>query len=385
MRCTVDSAALAAAIATGLPLVSTAGSKDGGKSGLLEHVELTANDAGELVARIAGMGAAVRVRVPAEVDASGTCMPPAKALHSALRRMDGDVAIWDEGIRVYVSAGKKRKASLFSWADVDVYPTLLPPVPPDTRISAVSLGTVLDAVAHAQATERHPEHAGVHLEVGGGRVRAVATNHHRLAVAEAELAAAPHEAWTTTIARDGVQVLQLALAGDDGVLTYRAEDVELGFDPLSHRLGVYVGTTSIDARCLGQGWPGYASLLRPRGPDMATVDRVALLQKLKLASIFLPHTRRLMLLMSEGKLTLHTHEVRTGDLVDSMVAQTAGRPRDVGINHRYLVDALHALEDERVELCFGASGTDALVVRPVGRDDQVEVIAPLQAADAAAA
>src|SRR5215831_7154275 len=133
----------------------------------------------------AGTGIALRLGVPAEVEQPGQALLPARQTLAILREAEADVLLLESTPGRVRVAGEEAEFDLAS-----PNPTRLSPVEPFPdgachRVAAADLGRALERTLFAtgQSTNRYALHA-VLWEIEADRVRLVATDSRRLAVAE---------------------------------------------------------------------------------------------------------------------------------------------------------------------------------------------------------
>jgi len=219
MRVIVERAALAA----GLDRVKGAAK---GAAAVYEHIVVDANGGGLLLAACDG-----NIRVTADVDAriEGRGRIAAhRRLADIVRKLpEGcQVDIEDTGGRLVVKTGRSRfTMSILS-------PDDLPTIPVRDGVSfsveAAVLRGLIDKTAFAQATDETRYYLnGIYLHIAGDRLRAVATDGHRLSVAAAEVTDGMVGMPPMIVPRQAVAELARLLQGMDGLVEVTAADTAL--------------------------------------------------------------------------------------------------------------------------------------------------------------
>ncbi len=210
---------------------------------------------------------------------------------------------------------------------------------------------------------------GLLLELRGGLLRCVATDGHRLAIADEELDLGVADTRQLIIPRKGVLELQRLLgdAGDDITL-------EVGRSHIRAKLADTVFTSKlIDGR-----FPDYESVV-PVGADQVLLgDRLLVREALQRVAILSNEKYRgVRLELDPGKLRIIAHNPEQEEAVEEVEVETSVSNLAVGFNVNYLLDALNALETETVALCFKDPNSSCLAKAPES-DNERHVIMPLR-------
>ena len=81
-------------------------------------------------------------------------------------------------------------------------------------------------------------------------------------------------------------------------------------------------------------------------------------------------------LIDIGKVTISCTN-QTGDAKEEMFIATEGKNLEIGVNPKYFLDALKAIEDEEVFVDFGTS-ISPCVIRPIDNEDYTYMILPIR-------
>ena len=114
-----------------------------------------------------------------------------------------------------------------------------------------------------------------------------------------------------------------------------------------------------------------------------TVDRERLLTACKTASIFVRNETNDVYFNIEpgdgagsGRVGLTATSTSSGDSADELSAHVEGEPIAIGFDVRFLIDVLAVIDDAQVVL-ETTSPTRFAVIRPLGSDDFVHILAPM--------
>jgi DNA polymerase III subunit beta len=236
-------------------------------------------------------------------------------------------------------------------------------------LSESTLKELLDRTAFAMAHQDVRYYLnGMLLDLHEGALRCVATDGHRLALCETEIALAIKSKRQIIIPRKGVLELQ-RLMDSDGEL-----DIEFGKNHLRVTRSDFVLTSKlIDGR-----FPDYEAVIPigadkivqlPRDELRMALQRVAILSNEKYRGVKLD--------VSPGRLTIVAHNPEQEEATEQLEVQTVVDGLNVGFNVNYLQDALASLRGVDVMLCLRDSNSSCLV-RDADNNRARHVVMPLR-------
>jgi DNA polymerase-3 subunit beta len=310
-------------------------------------------------------------RAEAEHLEAGETTIPARKLFEICRALpDGArIDVRQAGDRVTVSAGRSRftlatlPASEFPQVDaIDAVERVTLP--------EAMLKELLDRTAFAMANQDVRYYLnGTLLELREGSLRCVATDGHRLAMCETEVALPGANRRQVIIPRKGVLELQRLLESGDGTV-----EVEIGRNHLRVRRSDFTFTSKlIDGR-----FPDYEAVI-PIGADkQLTVDRELLRAALQRAAILSNEKfRGVKLELSPNRLEIVAHNPEQEEAVEELEVVTSVNGLGVGFNVNYLLDALGALRGEQVLMSLRDANSSCLI-RAADDERARHVVMPLR-------
>ena len=209
---------------------------------------------------------------------------------------------------------------------------------------------------------------GLLLEFRSGLLRAVATDGHRLALAEME-ASVDGEGRSLILPRKGVVELSRMLGDDE-----ESAQLALGrnFVQVTRR-GLTLTSKLIDGR-----FPDYEAVI-PMSQDKAMqLDRIAFIQALQRAAILSNEKYRGVRVESiDGAIRIVAHNPQQEEATEEIEAEHNYDGLVVGFNVNYLLDALGSISGERVRLSLKSADSSCLVTA-VDSDDVRQVVMPLK-------
>lgn len=205
--------------------------------------------------------------------------------------------------------------------------------------------------------EKRFQLSGAHLSVKAGRIELVATDGHRLALAEF---AGP----SGKTALPAILIPKKALSE---ILKMDApENAQLEIFHSENYLAFSIGERKLVARLLDVNFPDYEKVLSRESENRVTVNRLAIENGVRRISLFSSERARgIKLFFEEKSLTLSSASQEAGSGVESLAVDYAGPAVTLGLNAEYLLDFLAEAETENVFLEVKDENTQCLC-RPGG-------------------
>ena len=196
---------------------------------------------------------------------------------------------------------------------------------------------------------------GLLLETDGKALRAVATDGHRLALCEMELAGNAKTTHQVIVPRKGVLELQRIL-GTEGTI-----ELAVG----TNHVRAQIGDIRFTSKLIDGRFPEYARVIPANPPRPVEADREALRQALQRTAILSNEKYRgIRLTVRPDLLTLQAHNPEQEEAEDQVEVSYKGEEVEIGFNVNYLLDALSAVEGDRVEIGLTDSNSSCLVHAP---------------------
>jgi DNA polymerase III subunit beta len=298
----------------------------------------------------------------------GEVTVPGRKLHDIYRALPDGVRVDAtlSGERMTVKAGRSRfTLSTLRAAD---FPTVDDIAAQQTLdIEAKVLKHLLDKTHFSMAQQDVRYYLnGLLIETDGTKLRGVATDGHRLAIAEVQLESAARHNEQQIVPRKGVLELN-RLLGDEGRvdLALGKNHVRLAVD------GLRVTSKLIDGR-----FPDYTRVIPANPPNVFAAERNLLRQAMQRASILSNEKYRgVRLTLGENSMVVEANNPEQEEAVETVEIDYTGAPMEIGFNVNYLLDALAAVDGERVRigvtdansscLIFGDDETAKFVVMPM--------------------
>ena len=339
---------------------------------VLSHVMVEVNADAEVTLTGTDMEVEMIGTTRAESGEPGACTLPARKLFDLLRALPeaARVELKVEGERVLLRAGRSRYTLVT--LPVTDFPSLDKiEVVDRMRIAERGLKELLERTQFAMANQDvRFSLNGLLFDVQGDLLRCVATDGHRLALAETTLASGARQVRRQVILpRKGVLELTGMLGEGEGEL-----ELEFARNHVRvHREGVRFTSKLIDGK-----FPDYETVL-PIGADkQVTVTRTLLRETLQRAAILSNEKYRgVKLELSPGRMRIMAHNPEQEEAVEEIEADTSVEELAVGFNVGYLLDALGALHGESVVLRL-RDGQSSCLIEGAADERARHVVMPLR-------
>jgi DNA polymerase-3 subunit beta len=330
---------------------------------ILSNVLLRAED-GQLSLSATDMDLEMVASVAAQGTRKGATTAPAHTLYDIVRKLR-------EGAQVEIDAsGDKGSMTLRSGRSVFTLACLPPEDYPlmaggdlahGFTLSTTDLKRLIDRTRFAISTEETRYYLnGLYLHVvvedGATKLRAVATDSRRLALAEMPAPEGYAGAPGVIIPRKTINEVRRLLddAGESVTMAVSTQKVRFGF-----------GHAAMTSKVIDGSFPPYERVI-PRDNKRvmmldntlfgAAVDRVATISN--------EQSRAVKLSVETGRMTLTVRNMDAGQAVEELEVDYEGEPFEIGFNARYLLDLTGQVGGELAEFRFAEHTGGATVLDP---------------------
>jgi DNA polymerase-3 subunit beta len=211
---------------------------------------------------------------------------------------------------------------------------------------------------------------GTLLETDGKMLRTVATDGHRLAIAEAALSAGGKgaQAQQVIVPRKGILELQRILGAEGDV------EITIG----GNHIRVVIGDVRFTSKLIDGKFPEYGRVIPSNPTKVVVTDREALRQALQRTAILSNEKYRgVRISLVTGALKLQAHNPEQEEAQDEVEIDYKGEELEIGVNVTYLLDALGAVDTETVEIGL-TDANSACLIRSPGASNARYVVMPMR-------
>jgi DNA polymerase-3 subunit beta len=308
--------------------------------------------ASDLEVELIAEAATERVDVPGEITV------PGRKLLDITRALDTDarLAVQLEGDRLVLKAGRSRfvlstlPAAEFPLVDRMETTSRL-------RLPQSDLARLLDKTQFSMAQQDVRYYLnGLLLETSSTRVRAVATDGHRLALCDISIINQDVTSTQVIVPRKGVMELHRLLGSGDVTIAIGSNHIRATLD------GIQFTSKLIDGR-----FPDYERVIPTSETATLKADRDTLRSALQRAAILSNEKYRgVRLELGRNTLRIQANNPDQEEASDEIEVQYEGEGIEIGFNVTYLLDALAAVDEDAVEIDFVDANSSCLIRSPSG-------------------
>ncbi|ESQ86798.1 DNA polymerase III subunit beta [Asticcacaulis sp. AC460] len=314
----------------------------------------------------------------ATVSIPGQITAPAHTLYEIVRKLpDGaDVELKysaGDDPRLAVSAGRSRFAlPVLPAGDFPIMSSDHEGV--SFSILRDDLKRLIDKTRFAVSTEETRYYLnGMYLhtltEDGSNYLRAVATDGHRLALAEMPAPDGSAGGPGVIIPRKTIDQARRLL--DDGT-----GYVDLTISPAKIRF--QLGNASLTSKIIDGSFPDYGRVIPKNNDKIMMIDTGILAKAVdRVSTISAEKSRSVKMAIEPGRLTLSVRNIEAGQAVEEAEIDYDSDSIDIGFNARYILDVMGQIGGEQVELRFADASSPTLVLDPADNGVQY-VLMPLR-------
>ncbi|MBN1378743.1 MAG: DNA polymerase III subunit beta [Gammaproteobacteria bacterium] len=210
---------------------------------------------------------------------------------------------------------------------------------------------------------------GMLLEIRGDTLRAIATDGHRLAMTDSDSVPGLVDGKQVIVPRKGVLELQRLLEDSE-------EEAKVSFG--SNHICVEFSGLRYTSKLIDGRFPDYERVMPASAGTAVTTDRLGLRQSLTRTSILSNEKYRgVRLVLSDNMLKIQTQNPDKEEAEEEVEVEYDGEEMEVAFNVNYLLDALNAIDSDKVQIIVTDANSSCLI-----RDQKVEqskyVIMPMR-------
>jgi len=306
--------------------------------------------------------------IGSKVSEEGAITVPARLMVDFVASLpSGTITLELEETKLKISADKYE--SVINGTNAEEYP-VMPAISEGTswKIGAKTLRNGLQQILPAASSdEGRPVLTGVYLHSHENILFLAATDSYRLA--EKSLTKTTHDI-SLLVPASALQDLLRILSDVDEEVTVTHDDQQVLFR---------VGDVELVTRLIEGTYPDYRKLIPKTFAQTATLKKSEFMNITKVSSLFARE--------SAGSVTLHLEEEKQAVSIRSVASQLGENTASadavingegtITLNSRYIIDALHALNGDEVQLGFNGK-LEACVLTSPKYNDYLHIIMPLK-------
>jgi DNA polymerase III subunit beta len=198
---------------------------------------------------------------------------------------------------------------------------------------------------------------GVLLEMEGQEIRFVATNGQRLAISVMNEVIDGQGLQQFIIPRKGVN--ELARVVPDNV------DIEVSLSFSDNHMQAICGEATLTTKLIDATYPDYTRAIPENGDKVLIGDRVEIREALVRTAILSNEMyRNVRLLLDAGRLEMHSNNPLQEEAEETVSVEYNAQPLEIGFNVSYLIDALSAMQGDKVQMVLSDANSACLLTDP---------------------
>ena len=211
---------------------------------------------------------------------------------------------------------------------------------------------------------------GLLLEAGNNKLRAVATDGHRLALKEIEKNIAVKEMLQIIVPRKGVLEISRLLSN--------TEEETVGVQISKNHIRLKINNIQFTSKLIDGKFPDYERVIPKMSETPLLAGRDALKQSLTRASILSNEKYKgVRIILKKDSLKAIAHNPEQEEAEEELEVKYAGNEMEIGFNVTYLLDAINAIKTENVIMTTTNPDSSCLLL-PEGKNNYKYVVMPMR-------
>lgn len=342
---------------------------------ILSNVLLSA-DGADLSLKATDLDLEVTETIPAMVERAGSTTVPAHLLYDIVRKLPDGAEVMlkldEDGNAMTVMSGRSSfRLQCLPQAD-------FPQLSAGTfthifQIPAPALKGLIEKTQFAISTEETRYYLnGIYLHTIGEqdlKLRAVATDGHRLARSETEAPSGSEGMPGIIIPRKTVNELQKLTDNPELQITVELSDTKIRFT---------IGSVVLTSKLIDGTFPDYQRVI-PTGNDRKLIiDRQSFASAVdRVSTISSERGRAVKLSIASGQVTLAVNNPDSGSATEELAADYDSDPIEIGFNARYLLDVAAQLSGGDARFMLADAGSPTLI-HDTSDDHTLYVLMPMR-------
>ena len=322
---------------------------------ILSNVLIEARDDGSLRLMATDLDLQVDESVPAQVAQAGAITVSAHTFFDIVRKLP-------EGSQVELSAAEGKMQvvagrSRFNLSTLprDDFPVIAEgELPTRFELPAQTLRQIIDKTRFAISSEETRYYLmGIFLHVADEKLKAAATDGHRLARVTVDKPEGADGMPDVIIPKKCVGELRKLLDEVEGT-------VEISLSPTKVRFGL--GNAVLTSKLIDGTFPDYNRVIPTGNDKLLKLDPKSFMEGVdRVATIASEKTRAVKINLDRDKVVLSVTSPESGTATEELPADYGADGLEIGFNARYLMDILHEIEGDTVEVHLADAAAPTLL------------------------
>jgi len=327
---------------------------------ILSNVLLT-TDGASLEMKATDLDLEITEAAPAVVEQAGATTVPAHLLYDIVRKLPEGAEVMlkmeESGQSLSVISGRSTfRLQCLPQAD---FPALTAgQFSHIFRLESSALRDLIEKTQFAISTEETRYYLnGIYLHTlesdSGLKLRAVATDGHRLARAEIEAPAGSEGMPGVIIPRKTVGELQKLVDDPDVAVTVELSDTKIRFT---------IGSVILTSKLIDGTFPDYQRVIPTNNDKELIIDRQSLAAAVdRVSTVSSERGRAVKLSLADGQVTFTVNNPDSGSATEEIPAGYDAEPLEIGFNARYLLDVAAQLSGSEARFLLADAGSPTLI------------------------
>src|SRR4028119_23040 len=338
---------------------------------ILSNVLLEAREDGSLRLMATDLDLQINDTVEAQVQQPGAITVAAHTLFEIARKLPegSQVELSAAEGKMQVNAGRARFN--LSTLPRDDFPVIAEgELPTRFELPAATLRQVIDKTKFAISTEETRYYLmGIFLHVSDDQLKAAATDGHRLARVTVPKPDGADGMPDVIIPKKCVLELRKLLDEVEGT-------VEVTLSPTKVRFGL--GSAVLTSKLIDGTFPDYNRVIPTANDKLLLLDPKSFMQGVdRVSTIASEKTRAVKMAVDRDKVTLSVTSPENGIATEEVPADYGSDGLEIGFNARYLLDILHEIEGDTVEVHLADAAAPTLL-RESDKSNALYVLMPMR-------
>ncbi|HUE78297.1 MAG TPA: DNA polymerase III subunit beta [Sphingomicrobium sp.] len=338
---------------------------------ILSNVLIEASEDGSLRVMATDLDLQVDESVAANVTQAGATTVSAHTLFDIVRKLPegSQVELTATEGKMQVNAGRSRFN--LSTLPRDDFPVIAEgDLPTRFELPAATLRQLIDKTKFAISTEETRYYLmGIFLHVADEQLKAAATDGHRLARVTLPKPDGADGMPDVIVPRKCVTELRKLLDEVEGT-------VEVSLSPTKIRFGL--GSAVLTSKLIDGTFPDYNRVIPTANDKLLKLDPKSFLAGVdRVSTIASEKTRAVKMSVDRDKVTLSVTSPENGLATEELPADYGSDGLEIGFNARYLMDILHEIEGDSVEVHLADAAAPTLL-RENDKSNALYVLMPMR-------
>jgi DNA polymerase III subunit beta len=242
------------------------------------------------------------------------------------------------------------------------------------KIKSNNLLDIINRTSHAISTDETRIHMnGIFLQGFDSKLRAVATDGHRLSIFDSELGTNLNESLHNGVIVPKKGVLELKRIAE----SFSGVELDLSFDD-SYLYASFENVYFLSIRLIAKEYPKYQAVIPSKTTYKVNLDKASLFNAVKRIKIMSNEkSNGVKIHLENSQMTLTANHPSLGEAKEIVSINYTGKPMEIGFNAKYLIDVLSTVDEEDIQLELN-NELSPVVLKSLSNPNYLGIIMPLK-------